>query len=314
MGDVDLWVRTGALERAVAVLKTLAWQVPWRLDTTAAPAGRGGQVPLHLPSAKLMLELHGEPGSLVESVPHALDEFWSRRIAVTLGGVAAWTLPAEETLMHLSLHLGAHHRFLNAVGSLLDVTLLVQVHGPGLNWPALASRCRALGIAGWVATALGTARAMFGAPVPVEALAALNVEDLDQLCADAAEQAWRRPRRGESPQSVLSAPTLADTGARLGQRLRELIHEADPASRWAGTRQGRLFRRLRAAMQYQLPSFLRTLWRSMVHPGEGARRRRLSAENVALIDAIRARSPSGHAAKPTPAPVAGPPAPPPSSR
>jgi len=124
-------------------------------------------VGLLLPSPSLLVELHREPGSLVDAVPHSLEGFWSRRVKVSLGGVRAWTRPAEETLIHLTRASPA---------------------GPGL-----------------------------------------------------------RPRQ--------------------------------------------LFRRLRVTVQFRLPGLLRTLWLNLVRPAEGARLRRLSAENLALVEAMRGRSP-----------------------
>jgi hypothetical protein len=289
MGDVDLWFHAETLTPAIAALESLGWRMPWWRDTGATLAG--GEVGLWLQSASLIVELHGEPASLVETVPHALEEFWSRRVKVNLGGVPAWTLPAEETLMHLSLHLAEHHRFIEAVARLLDVSLVVKSFGPGISWPAFVNRCAALGISGWVATSLGTAKAMLGAPVPADALAAFQVPDLDRLCAVASEQAWWPLRLGEAPESVLSAPTLVARGARLGHRLLELFDKtrAGPAGPRLKPRQ--LLRRLRVTLQFRLPGFLRTLWLNVVHPAESARLRRLSADNQALVEAMRGRSP-----------------------
>jgi hypothetical protein len=248
-------------------------------------------VGLLLPSASLIVELHREPGSLVDTVPHALEEFWSSRVQVSLGGVAAWTLPAEGTLIHLSLHLAQHHRFMDAIARLLDVTLAVKVFGPGIDWAAFVNRCAALGISGWVATSLGTAKVMLGASVPENVLAAFRVPDLDYLCAVASEQAWWPLRLGESPESVLSAPTPIGRGARLGRRLLELFNETRASPAGPRLRPRQLFRRLRVTLQFRLPGFLHTLWLNLARPAEGARLRRLSADNQALVEAMRERSP-----------------------
>jgi Uncharacterised nucleotidyltransferase len=291
MGDVDLWLHSKTLNPAIAALEPLGWRVPWWRDISASPIGSGGHVGLLLPSASLIVELHLEPGSLVDTVPHALEDFWSRRVQVSLGGVTAWTMPPEETLIHISLHLAQHHRFMDAISRLLDATLVVKAFGPGIDWPAFTNRCAALGISGWVATSLGTAKAMLGAEVPADALAAFRVPDLDYLCAVASEQAWWPFRLGEAPESVLSAPTPLARGARLGRRILELLEETTASPARPRLRPRQLFRRLRVTLQFRLPGFLHTLWLNLARPAEGARLRRLSADNQALVEAMRERSP-----------------------
>lgn len=291
MSDADLWIHTPTLDGAVAALKPLGWHLPWWRDITVGPAGSGGQVGLLLPSAKLMLELHREPGSLLDNTPQALDDFWSRRVPATLGGVSAWVLPAEETLIHLSLHLAEHHRFLGAVGRLLDVALVVQARSREINWPAFAERCIALGVSRWVATVLATSHEMLGAPVRPEALSAFGVAELDRLCAAAAEQAWRAPRVGEAPFSVFSAPTVVGAAARLGSRLAALFDDAGPSAGERRLSARQVFYRLRNTTQFILPGFLRQFWIRLVRPADAERLRRSNARNDALVEALRGGSP-----------------------
>jgi len=287
MSDVDLWLRREGLAHAARALAPLGWRQPWWRDTVSVPAGSGGQVGLILSPDSLIIELHGDPGALVDAAPQALEEFWSRRVRVDIGGLSAWTLPAEETLIHLALHLAEHHRFLDAVGRLLDVALVLDAAGQSLAWPAFANRCEGLGISRWVATTIGTSRAMLGAPVPPGALAAFGIADLDSLCADAAEQAWRVPAAGRAPTSVLSGGTTFARVARLQRRLWEMMDGVGPGSRGPRLSPRQLLNRLRVYLQIVVPGFARTLWLNVARPSEGARLRRWAAENEALVRSMR---------------------------
>ncbi|HEY2806491.1 MAG TPA: nucleotidyltransferase family protein, partial [Gemmatimonadales bacterium] len=191
MNDVDLWVEASALDDATNALEAEGWRAPWWRDETGPAAG---EQCLQYRDSRVLIELHYPPKSISDLMADGGASLWSARVPASLGWAEACVLPPEETLLHLSLHLAEHHRFINALGRLLDVTLVLRKSAADIDWPAFAQRCASLEASGWVGVTLGTARRMFGAPVPADALASFGIADLDDLCMVAEEQAWLRPR------------------------------------------------------------------------------------------------------------------------
>ena len=281
MSDVDLWLEPGRKQDALDALAPLGWhKPPWR-----APLAGETEASLQFGDTKVLLELHDPPHSLAHAMPSAMPALWERRVRADLGGVSAWVLPPEETLMHLSVHLAEHHRFMAALSRLLDITLLLRRAGAGIDWPSFAARCRRYGIAGWVATSLGVARRLLGAPVTDGSLAAFGIADLDRLCELGAEQAVLKPRAGTNPTSVLMASSPAAAARRLGSRLARLV--ADDGANDQGGRTHRTMQRLSFAARVNLPGLLRTLWLSVTRPAEGARLRGRNARNDQLYRMLR---------------------------
>ena len=287
MNDVDLWMDEAAIRSAMEALAPLGWRVPWWRRRFSEQPGMGEEVGLVLGTTPLLLELHSRPASLLETIPGKLDSFRQRSVPANLGGLPARVLPVEETLIHLSLHLAQHHRFLGGLPRLLDITLVCAAQDPAFDWIALSERCVALGIPGWVATSLATARRLLGAPIPEAALAAFRVDRLDRLTALASEQAWLSGKGGVRSRSVLAAPTLAGRAARILQRIRNVLRPAEGGP--GGTI--RLLRRLRFAAQITLPSYLRNLRTGNFRGGSGARFRRLSEANAELVEAMARAGP-----------------------
>jgi len=285
MSDVDLWVGAGSLHAAIAALGPLGWHIPWWRNLHADSAGDGAEVGLRLRSTRLILELHQPPHSLAERIPSELASVWSRRRPVNIGTFRANTLTLEDQLVHLCLHLAAHHRFVGALPPLVDVTLTVAALGPNFPWTSFAGRCVDLGIAGWVAATLATARAMLNAPVTDEGLSAFGIADLNRLSAMAGEQIWLSAATMRSPEGVFAAASPQGRASRLAGRMRDLF--VDPAARRGSDgRLVRTFRRLRFAAQVALPKAVGILARGTYRGAEGSRFRELSAANQQLADAM----------------------------
>lgn len=284
MSDVDFWVGDN-IAKAAGLLGGLGWRAPWWRQRHARYSTEGEEVGLRLDGGALMIELHRHPRSLAAPIPGELPAIWARRVPAPVGGIPAAVLAPDDALLYLALHLGHAHRFVGALHRLLDVTLLVERHGAALDWPAFAARCRALGIAGWVATTLATARAMLGCAVGDDTLRAFAVDDLDRFRAMASEHCWLSGQGGVRPQSVMAAPTVAARARLVVARLGGvLMGEGAEAARPSPAR---LARRIRYALRFTLPKLVRAARGDAFRGDDGAALRRLSAENQVLVDSLR---------------------------
>jgi len=290
MSDVDLWLNGGDLGAAMALLAPLGWKLPWWHRGDGRYMEDGITVGVRHGSGPLMLELHRSPASFDVLTGPQREAIWSRRVEADLGGRTALVLSDVDALLHVCLHLACHHRFVAGVPRLLDIAMLVQRRLDDASWPAIVRRSGDLGIAGWIATALGTARDMLGARVPEGALASFDVQDLPRLRAMARAQVWSSPRAGMTPLSILAAPTARERFGRAAARLRELMVPPGQPDASVSQRLGRLLRRLTYAAGYIIPAFVRTMWRGTFRGENGARLRALSAENEELAVAMRERS------------------------
>ena len=287
MNDIDLWLNVPSLRPAMRTLEPLGWQSPWWRQTHERIVGDGESVGLRFRKSSLLMELHRRPASLADRVQEVLPDMWQRRVPVRLGDANCHVLTAEDTLLHLSLHISDHHQFLRALSGLLDLTLVVEHAGNTIDWQRFAARCVALGAAGWVATTLGTAVRMLGARVPSEALAAFGVPELDQLCARASDQNWWCDGTGLGPSSVLVGHTRGEQFHRFAIRIKDLALGGHPSTSFTADGWLRLFRRLAAFVRYTLPRQVVALVH--VRGTVGAQMRRLAFENQELLaDMVRA--------------------------
>ncbi len=287
MGDVDIWLQ-GPPRSAEEALAPLGWRQPWWRQTNAS-VGESHAVAVRLKETSLIIELHRLPESLAVLPPDEVALFWQRRQSADLGGITAPVLATAEQLLHLCLHLAQHHRFVAAIPRLLDVAQLVERRGNEIDWSSFAERCREAGVAGWVATALGTARLMMHADISRDALASFGVADLDALCRTAAEQAWLSDRAAVNPGSLFAA-SGAERTRRLKTRLRDFSFAGEDAGTPFLQRLGRLTRRSWRLLAYVLPTVARAALRGTLRGEAGSQLRRLAAENSRLAEAMREQS------------------------
>ncbi len=288
MGDVDIWVGDRLVE-AAAALETIGWRVPWWRRAHARFTVEGHEVGMRLGDTQHMLELHRAPRSLADTIPAELDEIWRRAAPADLGGISAATPALDDMLIHAVLHLAEHHLFLAAMPRLVDVACIARTGA--IDWMAFAARCRLLGIAGWTATALETARRNVGAEIPEAAIAALGVPDLDHLVELASEQAWISERNGERPHAFAAADGLWAKTRLVADRARIIAFGIPGGTDKTRLSVGRLLRRVRFTLQFTLPTLVRTAWRGTYRGAEGAQLRSAGARNAALVDQMRRHSP-----------------------
>lgn len=186
MGDVDLLVRAGELERAKGVLLGGGFVqerlVPLELECEGLHHLAGfwdGKDPAS------RIELHR---LLTPPRVAALDAsgVWERARPARVAGREALALRTEDLLVHLALHACLQHNLAAGLQPLLDVDAVLRSPGPGLDQGALASRAAAWGAGRCLALVLEMAAALLETPVPEGLAARVAPEGLPPGLVDAA--------------------------------------------------------------------------------------------------------------------------------
>ncbi|MBN1148983.1 MAG: nucleotidyltransferase family protein [Anaerolineales bacterium] len=175
MSDIDLLVRREELGRARQVLEQLGYAPSRRFQTEREAAIHLHLPPYHKPG-QAVIELHWNIA--LPSAPTQVDieALWSASRLATIEGTPARTLAPEHLLLHLCLHF-CQHDFKLGLRHLCDILAVVEAPESGLDWEALSS-CAQRWKAGKCAfLTLRLAQALLGAPVPAQALSALQPGD-----------------------------------------------------------------------------------------------------------------------------------------
>jgi hypothetical protein len=177
-GDLDIWLPQTQMLAAIAALRPLNYAPHDKSDRPAAfVALTGGEQQLfgQNPGTGLVElqwpALRGEWVRRAAAVDHAA--IWARRVAVSIEGRSTWGMAPEDLLIHLCQHLAIMHGFgESALRNLLDVHLVAARLAP--DWGAVVERAKAWRLATLLWTTLSLAVALWDAPVPAAALAALQ--------------------------------------------------------------------------------------------------------------------------------------------
>lgn len=186
MTDLDFLVRDRDMERAMAALAGVGYQVPSQFAGVTMHAGDAPPL-FNGQAGSPVIELH----SLLDSAPDdplAVEEAWATSRMVDLGhGVRVPALGRAEFFAHVVTHLSRHHRFEGELRSLLDVALLLRSDETELDWASLRSEWTRRRIAVWIELTLSLARILIGAPLPKEFR---DVAPAPEVLALASEQLW----------------------------------------------------------------------------------------------------------------------------
>jgi hypothetical protein len=270
MMDVDLLVPPDRLGAARQVLLDLGFRVPERYairPSTGANAGDPAAFPLERPATRLLIELHTELESQEPPFRHDSEAIWKRSKLSLLGDVTARVLDSEDFLIHLAVHLSAHHRFAKGLLPLLDLALLVELREAEWDWASMADLAQRTRTSGWLYLTLKLARELLSASVPDDFFEMVprphRLADVESL---ALEQIWNAALEPEVPQLLLRW-----SAAPPGARWQELWRRAQPwrAEEIGTPRSPRRFaeglvtgvRRFLYDLRSRVPRYLR-LWRS----------------------------------------------------
>ncbi len=104
-----------------------------------------------------------------------VEGLWRRAQPVSIDGVEALALSAEDLILHLCLHTSYHHRFdRTALKGLVDIDAVVAASNGRIDWHGLARTAGAWKAGPYVYATLHLATAILGTPVPPAVLGTLG--------------------------------------------------------------------------------------------------------------------------------------------
>ena len=208
MSDLDILVRETQVERAIAALCALGYEL--NIDRRSEY-----DVGLTHNSLGILVEVHWTLAQANEPRVAPMEDIWRLAVPASLGDADALVMPPEFLLLHVCTHLAYHHLFCFDLRALCDIAEIVHAY-PALDWTVVVEQAARHGGGRGVAAALRLARDHLDAAVPAAALAAIGGETLDpDLLADALEQLGTF---AGTPQELQFAPNLAALSSPIGLR------------------------------------------------------------------------------------------------
>lgn len=143
-GDVDLLVRREDVDKGLAVLQGMGYQ----LSTYYDPQDPNRDIK-HLPPLERedgpTIELHWS--ILEEEAPFdiRIDDLWNRAQPVNVAGVDVLALGSEDQILHLAMHASYLHGFRGGIRPLYDIAAVLQKWQGQMQWDRLALTAREWG-------------------------------------------------------------------------------------------------------------------------------------------------------------------------
>jgi hypothetical protein len=304
MDDLDLWVRPGDLDKAVAAAGEAGLHYSSRYrDRTAAQRqeSRVATRVLEHRQSNLAVEIHGALNSLRELSPAWHQRAWERRERRRLGDMQAWVMHPEDMLTHLALHCGRNDYFRAGLRPILDVALLLGSDGSRIDWNRLLGDWDRERMAVWALLPVSIARDLLEAPVPaaVEEQIA-RMPGFDELRAAAAEQVYGAVHRLPPMVTYLVNSTPRERAAWIYTRFISWYWKGAPGVHRSAMQVLRdAGRRMAHDLRHRTGRYLQGLLGGQFWGGEFRRRRQVALGRKRLEDLVenvedRRRSPPRH--------------------
>src|SRR5260370_10408956 len=173
-GDLDLLVRQRDIRRATELL--IAASYAPSVSLKAIDAGKiPGQYLFSKPDSKFLVELHNDCTLRYFPRRLPLEEFFARRIRVSLDAREAPALSVEDELVLICIH-GAKH-FWERLMWIADVAALIS-RQTAIDWGRVTDSAKAVGAERMLHTGLRLATDLLKAQLPGEVLAAVQADRL----------------------------------------------------------------------------------------------------------------------------------------
>lgn len=191
--DIDILIQESEIRAANSALREIGY-APLDADTTVREEHSFHGTPLTRqgPAANLMVELHFKLTD-PRFVNVDYSQLWQRILAASSDEEPLRTLPSEELLLFLALHLPKHETMLRLVA---DIDRLVRLEGSTLDWPWTLQLAKRWHVLGMLYFALHSSQRLLGTPVPPSVMQQLK------------PAIWRRAAVGllAGPQAILRPP------------------------------------------------------------------------------------------------------------
>ncbi len=182
VGDLDLFVRRRDVIGIRSALRELGYAPRLAIPENSEPdyIASGYEYSFDGPLGKASVELQWALQPRYYAVDYDMDGLFARAVEVTIAGFAARTLSPEDLLLVLSLHAAKH-----VWGRLIWLCDIAQILNRGnLDFPALLSRSRELGIVRILHVTLLLANRFLEIPIPAEFEPAIYSDRTARVIAD----------------------------------------------------------------------------------------------------------------------------------
>lgn len=171
LGDLDIFVPTGQLDRASACLDALGFVTSE--DAASADARRSHDLPARMhPDWPAAIELHRR---LIHRSAQDLLNIETCRpslLALEFGGLPALVLSPTDQVTHSIAHSeivnGGYRRRIPSLRNLLDLAMLRRHHRDAIDWSAVETRLRGAGMRDVLVHTLALAQGLFGQQAPAQ--------------------------------------------------------------------------------------------------------------------------------------------------
>ena len=186
MADIDLLIRKESIETVKDCLTSLGYSLQGNEDLTFYKNIR----------FPVSLDIHYGIWYMPEA---ALQHLWDASRPVSIAGISARTLPADEALIYTAAHAVVHHGAF-APTALEDINRICRFYQPTLDWDKIVKKVKEYNLNVPVWHILTKAKLAKDTPIPDDALNSLRPSSLGQRVESAIYK------------SILSAPPTANIG------------------------------------------------------------------------------------------------------
>ncbi len=165
MGDADVLVRRGDLDRVTRLLRDQGWR-----QSSGDAQIAGHQLPTFVLD-RALLEIHWAIEDDGSPFDIDTDGLWRRASKVRVAGVPALALAPEDLLLHLCVHASYSHGWLQFSGGLrplCDIALTVRHYAGRFDWEAFVYRADTWRVRNCVWLTLVLTRELLRAAIPGE--------------------------------------------------------------------------------------------------------------------------------------------------
>jgi hypothetical protein len=218
--DLDIVIPQEGVPAAHAVMRELGFtpRYPWLHETAASRSFVPGEYAYQDAAGRVFVEIHTERTLRHFPQPPDLDGFFSRSVAVNVGGRELRTFAPVDQLIFLAVH-GAKD-FWERLVWVADIAALLRA-APDLDWHTAAYRAESAGVGRMLYVGLGLAASLLHAPLPPVVLQSIRA---DYRARDIVAQLERR----------ILAPARPPLGAAARIRLRyRMVSGPASAARYA---------------------------------------------------------------------------------